>query len=240
MFEKALYQCPHCGAAIREQIEDGIEFICLSCDRRFSVMLDPHTRRAGFIELTDREIPEPLYLPRGSLRGLATIAICACSWIMIFIGRDVPSYLFSLILAIIGYYFGFRQKMKAAESRILDASAKVEEPLFLPSGLIRFVLIAGFAGAGFAVWKRGGLADLRYLEFFIILAGLIVGFLYNRLFASADRSAAYVLINHLKGAGVLLCTGALLFLLGTGRHEAHETAALGLSAVISFYFGSRS
>ncbi len=240
MFEKTSYQCPNCKAVIRQELENGGEFTCVSCRKCFRVMLDSASGKAGFIEADAARVPEPLYLPKGSIRAIVTIAMTLSCWILIFAGKDVPNYLFGLILAIIGYYFGFRQKIKASQSRIFDASAKAEEPLSLPQGCIRFFLIAGFFVCGLVLHFTGRLKNLSYLEFFVILFGLILGYIFAKVLAKFGDNPLYRLLNHVKGVAVLVAALCLAVLLISGSYVNYHYPALLLSAAVSFYFGSRS
>jgi len=163
MFEKNIIQCPDCSAEIRHELQDEAEFVCHACRKCYKILLDKKTGKAAFIDTDEKRIPEPLFLPKGSLRSIMTIAMAVSCWMLILKGKDVPDYLFSLILTIIGYYFGFRKKIRSAESRIFDASAKKEAPLFLPSGFIRFFLIAGFVACALFLYNKGNLKDLKYL-----------------------------------------------------------------------------
>ena len=89
------------------------------------------------------------------------------------------------------FHFGFRRKSKSAQSRILDASARVQEPLNLPGGSIRLILILGFAGCAVVLWARRQIINPAYLEFFIILAGLVAGYFPARSAAMpSDLSSA--------------------------------------------------
>ena len=203
-------------------------------------MLDRDTGKAGFIEITDKKVPEPLFLPKGSIRAMVTIAMAVSCWILIFTGKVVPGYLLSLLLAIIGYYFGFRKKMKAAESRILDASAEEEEPLSLPHGFIRSFIAIGFLVSGIVLCFLVKSKELKYLEFFLILFGLILGYFFARMFSGFEGGPLHILINHLKAVLVLGATAYLAYLLLTGTHGQLKYASLVLSCVITFYFGSRS
>jgi hypothetical protein len=159
---------------------------------------------------------------------------------LIVMGREVPGYLLSLLLTIIGYYFGFRKKIETAESRILDATAKEEEPLFLPHGFIRVVLILGFVISGIVLLAKGKLTELDYLEFFVVLLGLIAGYMFARVFSDYQGTPLYIFFNHLKGAVVLAAAGYLAYLLLSGNRGSSDYVAMTLSAVMSFYFGSRS
>lgn len=240
MFELRAYRCPECDAEIREELTDGQQFDCLNCRRSFRVLLDESTHKAGFVPLDTTAVREPLNLPRGSVRATATLAAAGCCWILVLANAPVPGYLLSLLLTIIGYYFGFRQKLKSAQSRILDASAKAQEPLNLPGGSIRMVLILGFAVCVVVLWARRQIVNPAYLEFFIILAGLVAGYFFARLFSGTVGSTLGNLINHAKGILVLAATAALVVLLLTGMYTDQPRLGLTLACVISFYFGSRS
>ena len=126
MFELSTYRCPNCNAEIREALSDGQRFECLNCHRSYRVLLDESSEKAGFVPLDPNVVREPLGLPRGSVRAIATLAAAGCCWILVLINAPVPGYLLSLLLTIIGYYFGFRRKSKHAQSRILDASSQVQ------------------------------------------------------------------------------------------------------------------
>ena len=240
MFELKAYRCPNCGAEIREKLTDGQQFDCYNCRRLFRVLLDEASHRAGFVPLDTTAVREPLNLPRGSVRATATLATAGCCWMLVLLNAPVPGYLLSLLLTIIGYYFGFRRKAKSAQSRILDASARVQEPLNLPGGSIRLVLILGFTACALVLWARREIINPAYLEFFLILAGLVAGYFFARLSRGAVGSAPGNLINHAKGFLVLAATGALVVLLLGGMYTDQPRLGLTLACAISFYFGSRS
>ena len=223
-----------------EQLQDETEFVCHACRKCYKVLLDKQTGKAGFIDTDEKKIPEPLFLPKGSLRSMMTIAMAVSCWMLIFKGKDVPYYLFSLVLTIIGYYFGFRKKIRSAESRIFDASSKKEAPLFLPSGFIRSFLIVGFVACAIFLYNKGDLKQLKYLEFFVILFGLISGYIFARLFSGLKKTNIYLFFNHMKGASVLVAAGWLVYLFLNGSYADNVYLALMLSSFISFYFGSRS
>ena len=240
MFRDTPLECPQCGISVQEQLQDGQVFECSFCSSRFKVLLDKEEESVAFIEIRDKEIPEPLFLPRGSIRASVTMLLAFACWILIFAGKTVPGYHLNLLLAIIGYYFGFRMKMKAAQSRIYDAAAREKAPLFMPGGVIRLFLVAGFIVTGAVLWHRGQLAGLAYLEFFVILSGLIVGFIFSRAFAGFRNTPFYLTVNHLKGAAVLTAAMCLVVLLLSGLYADYRHLSLGLSAIVTFYFGSRS
>jgi hypothetical protein len=225
---------------VHEKLVDGRPFDCPNCHRRYQVLLDESTKKAGFVRLDAAPVQEPLGLPRGSVRAIATLAAAGCCWVLMVTDKPVPGYLLSLLLTIIGYYFGFRQKLRGAGSRIFDASARAQEPLHLPGGSIRTVLILGFAVCGVLLWARRQLIDPAYLEFFIVLIGLVVGYFFARLASPTRGSVLGNLIGHAKGLLVLAAAGGLAVLLLTGAQTDLPRLGLSLTCLISFYFGSRS
>lgn len=240
MFELATYRCPDCSTEIRDRLSDGQQFDCLHCRHSFRILLDESSKSVGFIPLSDAVIQEPLHLPRGSIRAMVTLATAGSCWVLMLGGGVVPGYLLSLLLTIIGYYFGFRQKLRNAAGRILDPSARAAEPLHLPGGTIRLFLVLGFAVCGAVVYARGQLTDPAYLEFFVVLTGLVAGYFFARFFAGAVGAGTQNLLNHVKGVLVLAAAVILAALLLSGLHMDRPRLALTLAAAVSFYFGSRS
>lgn len=151
--------------------------------------------------MTETTIQEPLGLPKGSIRAIATLVTAGCSWGLLFAGGPVPDYVLDLLLTIIGYYFGFRHKVREAGIGAGDVPAKSPEPLGLPGGTIRMMLIAGFGVSTAILFSRGQLRSPAYLEFFLILAGLIAGYFFSRLSAGIAGSRTGRMVNHAKGLG---------------------------------------
>lgn len=241
MFELKTCHCPACGVEIRGSLSDGQEYQCTSCHKKYSVLIDKHTGKIGLVPLEESKLEEPLYLPRGSLRAITTILLAGCCWILIFIDQDVPSYLLGLLLTVIGYYFGFRKKEAMVRGRMYDAAAKIENPLFLPSGYIRVFLIAGFLVAAGVLWFRGRLGDIAYLEFFLILAGFTAGYIFARLMVNVEEViAVYNFLLHLKGLVLLASVFTLAVMLLTRHYQHNPYPPLVCACIISFYFGSRS
>jgi hypothetical protein len=240
-FTKPTYSCPHCGFAIGDRLSDDEVFTCSTCGRRYTVAMDFESGKAAFFEQTTRQIPEPLWIPKGSIRALVALAMAISCWYLILTGQPVPGYLFGLLLTSIGYYFGFRIKLEAAQSRILDPAAEVKEPLFLPAGCIRGLLIIGFGTCGILLYLQNGFANPAYLEFFIILSGLIVGYGFRKVLFRGDPSDLLIALNHLKGLVALVTAGYLMYLFVGGGYATASTARVMVpSCILSFYYGSRS
>ncbi len=239
MFEQQFYRCPRCSTEIHQAIEDSPDTQCLSCGRRFAIIRNEDTGKTGLIELENREIPEPLFMPRGSIRALVTIIIAFASWILIFTGRNIPGYVLNLLLAMTGHYFAFRKLMRAAQSRIWDASPTIREPLSLPSGFIRLVLIVGFTVCAVALYHSKRLLQLEYLEFFSILFGLVAGYIFSKMVSTKEGHSFLIWLNHVKGVIVICASVCLCWVLLSRTEPDTAYFPLVLSCFISFYFGSR-
>lgn len=241
MFDMQSYTCPGCGLPIREQLSEDRPFTCGGCEKEFQVMLEPQGGKAALIELNERpEIP-PLYMPKGSIRALVSLAMIGSCWLMVVLDRPLPSTLMSLILAVIGYYFGFRTRAKAADSRMLDPSAQPSRLLNMPGGMIRVIMICGFAASAVILARRGAFVSHAYVEFFIILAGLIFGHLIGRALAQLQGTELHTNIGHAAGLAVLIVAAYLSYLFVSGAHATSPPLLVSiLCAGVSFYFGSRS
>ena len=91
------------------------------------------------------------------------------------------------------------------------------------------------------LFGRGGFGEAKYLEFFLVMGGLIVGHLFSRFSRPLRESPAGVAVNHLKGV-VVLGVAALLtlhFIAGV-LPQMPDLAVAALCAVVSFYYGSRT
>ena len=244
MFEKQTYQCAKCGYESQEPLTDGGVFVCSACRAHFKVLLDEDTGKIGLVEQDVKDVPEPLFLPKGSIRaGVAILMACSCWWLVVF-DKDVPGYLLGLLLTVLGYYFAFRSRVKAADSHIFDATATPEEPLFLPAGFVRKFFIGGFIVSGVILAVRGAFTEAKHLEFFIILAGLVFGYAVAKAVQALGMASLSVAFNHVKGIAVIVVAGWLTVLFLSGEYASYTgsdaATVIVLCAVISFYYGSRT
>ena len=232
------YKCPNCGRHVSVWLTDHTRYTCPGCQSIYNVLVDEKTNEGAFFDLTAPPAVEPLWLPKGSVRGLMALMLTAACCARVYFGRDVPAALSSLLLAAVGFYFGFRTKAAMLSDRVYDPRAKREQPLFLPAGAIRLVLVIAFLWMGVALaLRRELLANLEYLEFFFVLAGLIAGHLFSKLHGGKLHPA----ITHVKGMLGLLAAAALMAIFVTGRDALLGPATITLLCVaVSFYFGSRS
>ena len=233
------YRCPHCGDEIR-RLPGANEFvICNRCRRRYMVMVDPPTGTVAFVDQSEGAGAEPLGLPKGSVRALVATGLTLAAAAVAAQGRDMPAALMSLLLTVVGFYYGFRAKASELGDRLYDPTADRERPLYLPSGAIRTGLIVALAITCVLLVAKGRLtASREQVEFFLILAGLVVGHYFAKFvrFAGAGRGP----LGHLKALAVLGITGWLATVFVAAPHSMPPTAVTALCAAVSFYFGSRS
>ena len=246
MFEQThandrIYRCPICGLVVHKVFAEKDAYTCPDCNTAFTVMVEPDTGRTAFFAPPARAVPHPLYLPRGSIRALVALGLSGACWLLMLTGREAPGALLSLLLTVIGFYFGFRTRTDTGRDRIFDASVHRAQPLSLPAGLIRSVLFVGFAIAAVVLYSRGQLAAPALAEFFAILFALIVGRLFGKVIAKAQSADLRAMVGHLKGIVVLAAAVLVAILLVSGRgDQSHSLLLIVLCAIISFYFGSRT
>ena len=241
-------ECPKCHAEIIADAADRNDIACFCCGRRIRVKSVP---AAG-----EPVIEETLGLPRGSVRAMVALILSASCWIVIFKGYKVPPRLFSLILTVIGYYFAFRHNDKyadienapargkrenaATEKGVDDAFFQVDSPLYLPSGWVRRILVAGFLLAALEAYNRHFMEDCSFRNFFIVIAGLAAGYFFAKTMDGNLRRDAnfYNFITHCKGVLVISATLGICGMFLSGKPVEPEMTIC--SCIITFYFGSKT
>ena len=244
MYPANTHYCPRCRHAIDEDLSRVDQYSCPKCLSLFRVLFDTETDRAALIDISRRGGHHPLFLPKGSVRALVSLALAVSFWGLTFTGRDVPGYLMGLLLTVVGYYFGYRADVDRSGLTVHDSAPETQRPLNLPAGVIRLVLIAGFAASAAVLLERGELSKLPYVEFFVILFGLLLGTVFGKLLARVRHTGAYGLVNHVKAIVVLALAGFLAWaMLAEPSQETipqQEIVFIVLCSLISFYFGSRT
>jgi len=193
-----------------------------------------------FINVSDRGKGEPLGLPRGSIRATVTITISLACWIMFTAGSEVPNYLLNLILIMVGYYFAFRTGPINLKG-VSDVTTKDSKPpLYMPKGIIRWIIIGGFILAGVVLAVRGDAFSDIYIEFYFILIGLSIGFLSRSIRRQLIKVELPGFIKHGRGIIVLSVAILLFFIFVFNIHDDVPPLVVRLSiATLGFYFGSR-
>ncbi len=187
-----------------------------------------------------RKTVNPLFLPKGSVRALSTLSLSVCFWGLAALDRPIPQYLFTLVMAVLAYYFGYRKQGKGSGGDSVPAPGRDrKEPLFLPKGFIRRLLIIGFCLALIPLYLNEHLSDPDVIEFFSVLIGLVAGYLFNRIFSRISLPFVAGLIAHLKAVLVIVLSAGLAAGL-IMEHPFFLENEHYFIAFIGFYFGSRS
>ena len=198
-----------------------------------------------------------LGLPEGSIRALLAIAIFGTIWVMLSRRpyEEIPDYLRDLLFIVMGHYFASRRRVVGAES-------PGPGPLFLPRGSIRVVLFGGFAVVAVLLYRRGRLLDPGANPGVVTLM-LVVGFLLGVALARVGawwRDRGHRVPRWIEDGKALVAMAAALVLIVMvwNRYDPilisrRPLALTGpfprigtygtehvVSAIVGFYFGSRS
>ncbi len=198
-------------------------------------------------------IPAPrrhaLGLPGGSVRALLGLSVLGSLWAMALVHPDrLPAtfvYLTILKLFILIHYY-------AAHGKRVDAGQR--HALGLPSGTIRFLLMAGFAGLLTFLWKNSTQFDMPdgqklYTLVALLMGGFFLGYVLTSLFRTStghlpawyqDVQAWLALLAAIGLTVLVLVYGVINPSVEPNQHLDLERIEAGLAALIGFYFGARS
>lgn len=191
----------------------------------------------------------PLALPVGSVRALITLSTLGTVWFHQFQNLPIPPVLADTLLLVLGYYFGTRNAAAPAAAEALAAAPAADresnrrDPLFLPRGMIRILIIVGFAAIGMKLFNDGRLEPNNPPPEFALLGGFLGAGITRGGFTRIGAMLATKITNFL---GHLLAMSTLLVVLGycgatiAGLGDWLTTEATVLFAgVVGFYMGKR-
>jgi hypothetical protein len=232
--------CPVCGVGVFKNIQRGSRITCKNCGSEFYVRWNRDRRNYVFVNMADRGKGEPLGLPRGSVRAILIMTISLICWILFIFGRDVPNYLLNLVLIMVGYYFAFRGAPLTYCGSSAGNGKDTKNPLHLPKGVVRWIVVGGFLISMVVLLAAGRMSNDAYMEFSIILVGLVLGYISRKARVSWLKIETPSWIRHTK-AVLLISIAIFLFVLFMGGWEnGIDPLLIRLSmATIGFYFGSR-
>lgn len=199
-----------------------------------------------------------LNMPAGSVRALLAFGILGLSWLLVwrygYYGADhkLPLefiYLQYLAVLILAHFF-------AAHGSSIGKHVSTNSPLWLPSGSVRFLLMAGYLGLGIflylhnqvtftapATGQQGVLILLLLTSFFLgylitlvvrTLAGGVLPFWFQDF-------EAWVALLALLALGVLAMVHIFINpTLEPPNQVEMPTLEAILAALVGFYFGARS
>ncbi len=203
-----------------------------------------------------------LGLPAGSIRALLALLVLAVLWLLALFANRTPGerfafekpipldfiYLQYVMILILAHFF-------AAHGNTIGRHLSPSSPLALPSGSVRFLLLAGYIGL--IVWliynKREfeRSAEGTLLLPLVLVSGFIVGFLATKLVlaTSPDRQLPFwfqdvqAWFALLAVIGLVIITLIHLFILPNIEESLRfgtTTLETIVAAVVGFYFGARS
>ncbi len=195
-------------------------------------------------------------LPPGSVRALLAILIFGTVWGVLLLNptQALPDYLGDLLFIIMGHYFAIRRKTA-------QEPEPGPPPLYLPSGSVRLLFIAGTSTVAFLLYRRGQLAALDRnpaAVTLLLVGGFLLGVVLNTisawwidkghrpprlmedLRAFASLAAALLLILLVMNRLFLYFPPERIDALFRGLRLGQFGPEHVLAAVVGFYFGSRS
>jgi len=231
-------KCPACGRPIVEYIGEGSHYHCPKCNKEFAVKWSKEQRDYIFVDMADKGKGEPLRMPRGSVRSIITLTFCGTLWALIFLDREAPSFLLDTILIVFGYYFAL-QTVQSIKGVPVVTDRNTKEPLNMPKGSIRWVLVAGFIAMLVYSILTNGVLDRPYVSFYSVLGGIILGYVIFKV-TSALEVETPAIIKHILAAFVLLVAALLCLSVVGGFHDdLPDYSIQGAITLTGFYFGSR-
>jgi hypothetical protein len=217
---------------------------------------------AGIPGLDDHAVPAPrqyrrhaLGLPAGSVRALLAFLVLGVLWLLALYATTpegrIPLdfiYLQYVIILILAHFF-------AAHGNTIGRHVSAHSPLGLPSGTVRFLLLAGYVGL--IVWlfynKREfeSAAEGTLVLPLVLVSGFFVGFVVTKLVLAAspggqlpfwfqDVQAWFALLAVI---GLVIITIIHLFILPNIEQSLRfgtTTLETIVAAIVGFYFGARS
>jgi hypothetical protein len=199
---------------------------------------------------------QPLGLPAGSVRALLTLMILLLIWALMLLPEEkairIPVYLYYLMFLSLGHFFA------AHGHSIAGPASGPASPLRLPRGTLRTFFVLGFlAVLGYRYYIHQDFEDLLKLQEpllqqpylpLVILGGFFLGIFLNRVVGRTVGCAPWfqdilAWLALLATAG--LCVEVIIQLIINPSVDPEYRLQLGpwhlgLSAIISFYFGARS
>jgi hypothetical protein len=176
------------------------------------------------------------------VRATLALILCGTFWYLAVQDRPIPPILTDAALLVVAFYFGVRSI--APPLPVEPARASGWQPLFLPRGAVRTLLLLGFFSVIAWTWFREGSIDNSLFLMGQVLAsylvGVVVTFLANRRLRRArGRSAALALFRHVLAALALGVTGVVCASTIFGQPALPAVSENALAWTVSFYFGSR-
>jgi len=204
--------------------------------------------------MTTVSIRHPLGLPAGSVRALLTLVVLGLIWALMLLQKEIPLYLFYLMFLVVGSFFA------AHGHSIAGPASDSRNPLYLPRGTLRTLIIVGFAAV--LGWRyylnpdwhallemKQAMVEQPYLPL-VLLGAFFFGVFISRIFGMSGSQGASPWLQDIRSWLALL---AALFLAGEvliqfvinpslpeDKQIQYPAWQAILGAIVAFYFGARS
>ncbi|HYV08571.1 MAG TPA: hypothetical protein VEL81_03230 [Thermoplasmata archaeon] len=187
------------------------------------------------------QLPEPLRLPRGSVRGGIAVLVTATYGYLLILGPTVPTVVVNAVVVVVAFYFG--SHATATPPRAPSAPPPPHRPR-----LVRALLLLGFLGlAGWFLWQYRTLSGIpsALVAVLEVLGGYVGGYavswlVHRRAHTSPLRKRLATFFRDATAIGALGLTGYICYAFATNQGSAFAGHAEdALSLVVTFYFGSR-
>lgn len=187
-------------------------------------------------------LPEPLRLPRGSVRGLLALGLMATFGYMLLGSSPAtpPATLVNAVVVALAFYFGTRGPSANPAQAPQGATTRWRRPW-----IVRGLLILGFGGLWGWYVVRGIDVPSVLTEVVEVLGGYVAGAVlswafHRRAFETPARRRIALIFRDLSAVGALGLTAFACYAFVTGIAGAFSSQVeQALSLVITYYFGSR-
>lgn len=193
----------------------------------------------------------PLFLPKGSVRALASLMVVGTAWIIIFLGESERLLqeieFINVVILVVSFYFGVR---RTAVGMTGGKPVTQADPLYLPRKAIRTIMLLGFLLVVIYLGAEEGWEEIPPFLFtiFLIIIGYFIGMGVNELIEripqdETEERSLNQRIRHLKALALLGFTIIIcgIYMSGVLDHQDIPNYFGNLLAVaISLYYGARS
>lgn len=190
-----------------------------------------------------RQTTQPLGLPSGSVRAVIALTLCASLWYQVLVGGTIEPILVESALLVVGFYFGVRSGTGPPISP--STMERVRQPLFLPRGSIRVVLLLGFFGVIAYMWYQNRAFPEAFILILEVLASYVIGYVLSVIIARRQRagkrpSRAMAVFRNVNALLAMTACGYLCGTLLFGWPKfMPEYTGNALAWIVAYYFGSR-
>ncbi len=192
----------------------------------------------------------PLGMPPGSIRAILALTIVGIVIYQIVIGDGVGLLLSETLSIVLTHYFASRRSVALPLHllqlpEIRDWAEHEPNPLWLPRGSIRMIMMVAFVATAIYLLFKGQLFSPNVVGtialIFAYLGGVLIRWLRNRENAPPKQQRS--LFIHLQALFVLIACVLMVFLTVTNAGDNHVGLPDWLEkfslAFILYYFGSR-